>query len=83
MRTAEAIIREIIPEDCIWDEGYPNEYKLVNTPNSFIELAINEARIEAIKECAEAAKPDFNANKYYNHLQVDKKSILKLINDIK
>ena len=57
IHTAEEILRQFIPKDCIWDDEYNGlgEWKLTNTPSEYVRKAINEARIEAIKECAEVA----------------------------
>lgn len=76
MRTAEEILRQFISKDCIWDEGYEGEWKLSNTPSEYVRQAINEARIEAIKECAESVQQSYN-------LTIDKQSILKLIDQVK
>jgi hypothetical protein len=56
IHTAEDILRRFIPKDCIWEEeDNPaiGEWNLTNTPSKYVRQAINEARIELIKEIAE------------------------------
>lgn len=43
------IIKRIIPENCIWDEGYENEFSIVNCPVKYIEEVIKEAKKEDSK----------------------------------
>lgn len=70
MRTAEEIIKERFK---FYDPMIIG--KDVELSGETVSELINEARIEAIKECAEIAKPDF--------IGVDKQSILNLIDQIK
>jgi len=76
MRTAAEIIRDT------FDNGSGDDLIA-----DLYEKAINEARIEAIKECAERAdtkrETDFSDDiGYYDYNVVDKESILQLINEI-
>jgi L-cysteine desulfidase len=82
MRTAEEILREIYNEN----DSQEDNLQLAITLNPSLERiikAINEARIEAIKECAEAAKSEWvRWGEHMGH-QVEKQSILKLIDQVK
>lgn len=40
--TKEEAIRKHLPKDCIWDEGFPNEFNLVNTPNHYVYAAMDD-----------------------------------------
>lgn len=70
MRKAEEILLEHIPR--LPDYVKPNLIK-----------AINEARKEAIEECAKRAETDGYCESGDSHCIVDEKSILSLINDLK
>lgn len=69
MRTAEAILSKIKSESIWGDMG--DEYA-----EDDVIKAINEARIEAIKECAERVQQNYN-------LTIDRQSILSLIEEVK
>lgn len=83
MRTAEEELQQAFE-----NEGYSSEYFnawciTYDTYLPFILNAINIARIEAIKECAEVAKSEWiRWGENMGHT-VEKKSILKLIEQVK
>ncbi len=85
MRTAEEILLEIFnpsPQDYqTWREDLQLTITL-NPSLEFIEQAINQARKEAIEECAEKAEIELLSD-CTGEFQVDKQSILKLIDQIK
>ena len=73
MRTAAEIIQQVFDES-------PHDAEL----KSLYEKAINKAREEAIRECAEVAETkNISRNPYEEYNVVDKQSILNLINQIK
>lgn len=75
MRTAEEVLKEF--ENKVFDKNeYPKGYP-------YISEAMKQYAKEAIEEAAERAT--FNQTLYdaYNHTQVDKESILSLINELK
>lgn len=77
MRTAEEILEEkIAPMPYSIDP-----YKVFESMKEVAIKAINEARIETIKECAEVAKVKVEGGNGY--ASIDKQSILKLLNQIK
>ena len=82
MRTAEEYFNEFIGEGIrVYNESDEKNAKY------YIEKAINEARKEAIEECAERAKVEAEylplSEVYVCAHSVDKQSILSLINELK
>jgi hypothetical protein len=77
MRTAEEIMKDVLPE------GY-FKWMIKNRPirTIFITRMLNEARKEAIEECAERAEVDIGVDDDPT-CEVDKQSILSLIDELK
>jgi len=40
-KTAEEVLKEAIPKDCQWDEGWGLDWKLVNTPSKYVRAAMH------------------------------------------
>lgn len=59
------------------------EYVGLNNMNALVIRAINEARKEAIEECAERAKSEWIRYGTNMGHAVEKQSILSLINELK
>jgi hypothetical protein len=79
MRTAEEILSKHAIGKDVFIGG--DNVRLFRYKDAII--ALNEARIEAIKECAEAAKSEWvRWGEHMGH-QVEKQSILKLIDQVK
>ena len=86
MRTAEEILLDVFNPASMDCQTYREDLQLAITLNptlGLIEKSINQAREEAINECAENAKSEwvrFGTNMGH---QVDRQSILKLIEKLK
>lgn len=76
MKTSEQILLRIMQENNAAIDR--DEYK-------WILKAMNEAREDAIKECAEraVAKADYYRGRFTGDSYVDKQSILNILNDLK
>jgi hypothetical protein len=63
--------------------SFTNPSQMNDIPRDWFEQKIREAQIEAIKECAEVAKSEWvRWGEHMGH-QVEKQSILKLIDQVK
>ena len=82
MRTAIEILADLY--ECTTDgEDLQMEITL-NPAINILEKAINEARIEAIKECAKRATTTLDKGHIYiESAYVNTQSILQLINEVK
>lgn len=82
MRTAEEILSKHSKNYFKWDENEKTLDKLVVNGFEVIN-AINDARKEAIEECADRAKATSWNDQDGLHQEVDEQSILSLINELK